>query len=176
MENTTYNLFKNFHSCVFNAASLFLSKNQENSLNKSMTTSLRIPSDLKQFYDCLAEAEMTSINTAIVNTLSKVKEKTIDEYTRMHSDITHSFNYQIKSFLRMANDQKIDINDLPALLEWATNKKVTRFELLNKDNLINLLDKESQIKLCKVFGCNYDWMQNNDSIDVSYQWTTCENR
>ncbi len=108
----THNLFSNFQSTIFRAVKSFVQKNTEGKTDKSITTTLRIPEEIKEFYECIAVAEMTSINTAIVSTLSKVKEQTINEYQKSYTKINDTYDYQINSFLKIMDNQKIDYNDL----------------------------------------------------------------
>lgn len=171
----TYNLFSNFQSTVFRAVRAFLEKNKLADKNKSITSTLRIPEEIKEFYECIAEAEMTSINTAIVNTLSKVKYQTIDEYQKSYTKINDAYDYQINSFLKIIDDQKIDYNDLSALLEWVTGTKINRNDITDKERLINIIDKNAQITICRTFGYSYHWLQNNDR-SIYYEWPGFKDR
>lgn len=168
------NLFSNFQSTVFRAIKTFLQRCNDEP-EKQITTSLRIPNEIKNFYDCLAEAESTSFNTAIVNTLSKVKDCTINEYEKSFTKINDVYDYQINSIFKILDDSKIDYNDLCVLLSWIISLKVSRIEIANKERLINIVDKEAQLKLCKIFGYNYNWIQNNEK-NIFYNWSTSENR
>lgn len=91
------NLFSNFQSTIFRAVKAFLQKNKGAEADKSITTTLRIPGEIKEFYECIAEAEMTSINTAIVY-INQGKEHTINEYQRSYTKINDTYDYQINSF------------------------------------------------------------------------------
>jgi len=170
-----HNLFSNFQSTVFRAVKAFLQKNKEGETDKSITTTLRIPGEIKGFYECIAEAEMTSINTAIVSTLSKVKDQTINEYQKSYTKINDTYDYQINSFLKIIDDQKIDYNDLCLLLEWITDAKINRTDITNKEKLINIIDKNAQLKTCQIFGYGYDWLQNNKR-SISYNWPKFQDR
>jgi hypothetical protein len=171
----THNLFSNFQSTVFRAVKTFLQKNKGEETDKSITTSLRIPGEIKEFYECIAEAEMTSINTAIVSTLSKVKDQTISEYQKSYSSINDTYDYQINSFFKIIDDQKIDYNDLCMLLEWITGIKINRADITNKEILVNLIDKNAQLKTCKIFGYSYEWLQDNKR-SISYKWPGFKDR
>lgn len=164
----TYSLFSNFQSTIFKAIETFLQKNIGPETDKLITTTLRIPAEIKEFYECIAEAETTSINTAIVSTLNKVKEHTINEYQKSYTKINDTFDHQINSFLKIIDDQKIDYNDLSMLLEWITGIKISRADVTNKEILINLFDKNAQIKACQIFGYNYDWLQDNQQ-SIAYR-------
>lgn len=175
-QEIAHNLFSNFQSTVYKAVKAFLQKNKREEIGKQITTSLRIPSEIKEFYECLSEAEMTSFNTVIVNTLSKVKDYTVTEYQKSYTKINDAYDYQINSFLKIIDDSKIDYNDLCALFEWITGNKVTRADVTNKEKLINIIDKNAQLKFCKVFGYNYQWIQDNkrciyyQGSVVQYRW------
>lgn len=174
-QKMTHGLFSNFQSTVFRAVKTFLQKNKGEEADKSITTSLRIPGEIKEFYECIAEAEMTSINTAIVSTLSKVKDQTISEYQKSYSSINDAYDYQINSFFKIIDDQKIDYNDLCMLLEWITGIKINRADITNKEILVNLIDKNAQLKTCKIFGYSYDWLQDN-KCSISYKWPKSQDR
>lgn len=167
MTESAYSMFSNFQSIVMKAVKAFLSKPRGEESNRLITTTLRIPGEIKEFYECLAEAEMSSLNTAIVSTLVKVKDYTLDEYQNKHLMIKDAFNYQIDSVLKIIETQRIEINDLTALLSWASGKKISRSEVSNKENLIDLIDKEAQLKLCNAFGYQYDWLKDN-SCPINY--------
>lgn len=167
MQESPYNLFNNFQSTLLKAVKLFLSE-KRNSSDKLIATSLRIPNEIKEFYDCIASADSTSLNTAILNTLTKVKDHTIREYQDTHSKINDIFYYQLESLLKIIDTHQIDYNDLCALLEWATEVKVSRACLVNKEKLVQIIDKKSQLKLCQMFGFSYDWVQDNNQI-ISYR-------
>lgn len=171
----THNLFSNFQSTVFKAVKTFLQRNKREETDKSITTSLRIPGEIKVFYECIAEAEMTSINTAIVSTLSKVKDQTISEYQKSYSSINDTYDYQINSFFKIIDNQNIDYNDLCMLLEWITDIKINRADITNKEILVNLIDKNAQLKTCKIFGYSYDWLQDNKRF-IFYRWPEFKDR
>ena len=171
----THNLFSNFQSTTFKAVKAFLHKNREEESEKPITTSLRITSEIKEFYECLAETEMTSLNTAIVNTLSKVKDQTISEYQKSYSKINDVYDYQINSLIKIIDDHKIDYNDLCILLEWITGHEISRSDVTNKQKLINIIDKNSQLKLCEIFGYSYDWFQKNNH-SIFYKWPLLQDR
>jgi len=175
MNSATHNLFSNFQSTIFRAVKAFLQKNTGAEADKSITTTLRIPGEIKEFYECIAEAEMTSINTAIVSTLNKVKEHTINEYQRSYTKINDTYDYQINSFLKIIDDQKIDYNDLCSLLEWITGSKISRTDITNKEKLINIIDKKAQLETCRIFGYSYDWLQDNKRF-ISYTWSNFQDR
>lgn len=166
-QDIAHNLFSNFQSTIFRAVRAFL-KHKAVETDKSITTTLRIPGDIKEFYECIAEAEMTSINTAIVSTLSKVKDQTISEYQKSYTKINDTYDYQINSFLKIIDNQKIDYNDLCALLEWITGNKVSRIDITNKEKLVNLIDKKAQTETCRIFGYSYDWIGDNKR-NISYR-------
>lgn len=174
-QEIAYNLFSNFNSTVFKAVKAFLQKNNSEGTDKSITTTLRIPGEIKEFYECIAEAEMTSINTAIVSTLGKVKAQTINEYQKSYTKINDKFDYQINSFLKIIDDQNIDYNDLCTLLEWLTDTKISRNEITNKERLVNIINKEAQVKTCQIFGYSYDWLQDNKR-SISYEWPSFQDR
>jgi hypothetical protein len=174
-QEMTHNLFSNFQSTVFRAVKSFLQRNKGEEADKSITTSLRIPGEIKEFYECIAEAEMTSINTAIVSTLSKVKDQTISEYQKSYSSINDTYDYQINSFFKIIDDQKIDYNDLCLLLEWITGIKLNRADITNKEILVNLIDKNAQLKTCQTFGYSYEWIQDNKR-SISYRWPDFQDR
>lgn len=171
----TYNLFSNFQSTIFRAVKDFLQKPQGGETDKSITTTLRIPGEIKEFYECIAETEMTSINTAIVSTLSKVKDQTISAYQKSYTKINDTYDYQINSFLKIIDDQNIDYNDLCVLLEWVTGDKINRVDITNKEKLVNIFDKDAQLKICRVFGYSYDWIQDNKR-SIFYSWPGSQNR
>ncbi|CAM4473794.1 MAG: hypothetical protein LEGION0403_FIIPPAGN_02411 [Legionella sp.] len=171
----TNSLFSNFQSTIFRTVKTFLKRNPGSEIDKSITTTLRIPGELKEFYECLAEAEMTSINTAIVSTLNKVKEQTINEYQRSYTKINDKYDYQMNSFLKIIDAQKIDYNDLCPLLEWLTGSKIDRTDITNKEKLINIIDKKAQLEACRVFGYNYEWLQDNQHF-ISYSWPNFQAR
>lgn len=174
-ESNNCNLFSNFQSKIFNTVRNFLDKDKNIDSNKPVATSLRIPNELKDFYECLAEAEMTSMNTAIINTLSKVKDQTISEYKKTYSKINDIYDYQVNSFLKIIDSHKVDYNDLIPLLSFLTGEEISRTKLTNKEQLVNLLSKSSQLKLSKLFGYNYDWLQDNAS-PIYYKWQKFEDR
>lgn len=175
-QETTHNLFSNFQSTVYRAIKAFLNKNKEGEeTDQLITTSLRIPAVIKEFYEFLAEAETTSFNTAIVSTLSKVKDHTITEYLKSYTKINDAYDYQLNSFLKIIDAYKIDYNDLCSLLELITDNKVSRVDITNKEKLINLIDKEVQLKFCKIFGYNYDWIKDNRNY-IFYKWPGFEDR
>lgn len=174
-QDIAHNLFSNFQSTIFKAVKTFLHKQRGEDADKPITTSLRITSEIKEFYECLAETEMTSLNTAIVNTLNKVKEQTINEYQTSYSKINDIYDYQINSLIKIIDDQKIDYNDLCILLKWITDHDISRSDLANKQKLINIIDKKSQLKLCETFGYNYDWIQDN-KYSIFYKWPRFQDR
>lgn len=174
-QEQTYSLFSNFQSTVFKAIKTFLKTNKQEKTDKLIATTLRIPLEIKNFYECIAEAEMTSINTAIVTTLSKVKDQTISEYEKSYTKINENYDYQVTSFLKIINDHKIEYNDLDLFLEWLTDFKPNRADLTNKGQLVNLIDKKAQLKMCQTFGYSYDWLQNN-SLSIYYKWPSFQHR
>jgi hypothetical protein len=172
---TIHNLFSNFQSTVYNAVKAFLQKNKGLHADKQITTSLRIPSEIKEFYECLSEAEATSFNAAIINTLSKVKDQTITEYQKSYSKINDTFDYQINSFFKIIDEYKIDYNDLCALLEYITNNKISRADITNKEKLVDIIDKKAQLKLCDIFDYSYDWLQDNNKR-IYHRWPGFQDR
>lgn len=174
-QDVRHNLFSNFQSSVFRAVKAFLSTSQAIESEKLITTTLRIPGDIKEFYECISQAEMTSINTAIISTLAKVKDQTISDYQKSYSTINDVYDNQINSFLKIIDVHKIDYNDLSALLEWITGDKISRTDITNKEKLVNIFDKKSQLKSCQFFGYSYDWLQDNKQ-SISYVWPGFQGR
>ena len=177
MSNLSVSLFSNFHVNLLNAIKKFLASNSIDSIEsadeKLIATSLRVPSDVKDFFECIAESEKQSFNTVIISTLEKVKEQTINEYQQANIRIKSVLEYQVNSVLKIIDTHKIDYNDLCALLAWVTNKKVSIADITDKEILINLMDKEAQLKFCRLFGYGYHWLKNN-SDTIYYKWNTFE--
>ncbi len=86
MQKIPYSLF-NFHSTTVKAVKVFLSSKKKES-SKLLVTSLRISAETKYFFECLADAEGISLNSALINTLGKVKDQTIHQYRILRMEDT----------------------------------------------------------------------------------------
>jgi|GEM_PF-2767488 len=169
-----YNLYTNFQPLLKNAIKKFLSTNDNFDSDKTITTSLRLSSDLKQFYENLAEAESTSLNTAIINTLSKVKECTISHYKYTYDSVEDLHLTQVNSLINIIETSNVDLNDLDNLFEWLNGRKPEREELIDKRAISKLFNKDAQKNLCTTFGYNYSWLSNNqhriNEINTDFRW------
>lgn len=162
------NIVSVFKSVIYNAVKHYLSdKKKQTSLDENIPTTLRISKETKLFYECLAQQESSSLNSVLTKTLEGIKEAAIHDYGANYTDINEIFDKQISSFLKVLKTCKIHENDIPVILEWLTDRKVTRRDILDKKFLIDVFDKEVQLKFCKIFGFSYRWLSNN-SYDVNY--------
>ena len=136
---------------------------------------IRISNKLKYFYECLAEAQSSSLQSSIINTLQRVKEDSTARFFIENSTLNLFLEHQLKRFFIILKNNPFDLNNIEYLLSFITQKKIDKQQLLNKESLYSLLDKKSLQKITQLFGYNYAWI-SGESNDMHYsQFSDFEN-
>ena len=121
---------------------------------------LRMPANIKYFYECLAEHNAKSLQAAILGVLTSFKESAIDNYNQDNHPLSSLYNYQVESFFIMLESQAIDYNDIDTLFSELENRQITKDFLCKKENIISLLNKNNLINLSMIFGYAYEWFSD----------------
>lgn len=161
MSKIHLNLFNVMQKNLIDCVNEYLSSEYTEEDNKPTPVSLRLPKNLKDFFEFLAEKTNNSFGGIVANILEKAKEETIAKYKETIVAIEDKFESQLKNFLQIMSDHGIDHNDIPALLSGITGMEIKRSDLINQKKFINILTKENQHKICKLFNYSYAWFNND---------------
>tara|TARA_R110002167_G_scaffold184717_1_gene385197 strand:- start:20677 stop:21975 length:1299 start_codon:yes stop_codon:yes gene_type:complete len=152
----------------------YLKNNNEEKKTKAsgIPTSLRIPESLKSFYSALSLHEGRSLNATYISALELVKESTIEAYRKNESDylakVISAQDMSINMIFKIFDIHKIGHKDIPTLLSYFSNKKVSDMSLRDHESLVSILDKTTMLRICKTFGFNYDWL-GRDNEQISHK-------
>lgn len=132
---------------------------------------LRMPDELKRFYECLASSESTSLQAVMIGTLKLVFKNSVEQANIENPDIF--FKRQIDRFLTILKDNSFDLNDLPELLSFITKKKIDRKSLYTEPfKIYSLMNKSHLMQFAQLFGYGYPWLagQVDDCHDSQFNY------